>query len=472
MTQRMVFETQLDVLRTADPAVQPATPPRWRTDAGWLVPLFVLFLLKQLFLVAVIGPFTGHDEVDHFYYVARLAAGDGLGVAGETELPPEARRYRTYVADYPNNAEVIQPPLYHALLAPLYAALPDGVAVKLYALRSVSILFGAVTVWLAYLSARLLFPGEVFIRAGVPVFVAFQPQFSFEAAIVNHDILLITLFTLVLYLLLRGLRDGLSRRAKLALGLLGAAGLWTKASFGLVLPVVAVAVLLAWRDARRSRRELLADWAWTVGLPVALALPWFVRSFLLYGDPTGAQRLREIPEYGEQAQGYWEMVSEAAFWRDRLQDFWGNYGWRLVPFDLFDYQIIGWIWAAAGIGLLALLVRGLIARLGRRRWAAAPVFTRLQRRGLGLLALSVLLLLYGVLYVGTIQFTQSRFIFPAMVGIATLTLVGAGRWLPARVRPLGLPVLVAALMALNAVVALRYLIPFYVGPGGGAMIDP
>ena len=455
-------------------AVAPAARVGWRRDAPWLVPLMVLFLVKQLLLVALLGPFTGHDEVDHFYYVVRIAAGEGLGVVGEVDLPDEAAPYRAYVADYPSNAEMIQPPLYHATLALLDLAVPGGTLRELYALRLVSVVIGLAVVWLAYLTARLLFPTDPFIRAGVPIFVSLQPQFSFEAAIVNHDILLILLFSLVLYLLLRGLRDGLGRRGKIGLGLLGGAGLWTKVSFGLALPVIAVGVYLTWRGSGRSLRALVGDWVVTCGMPVILALPWFARSFWLYGDPTGAQRLREIPDYGDQAQGWWEMMSAPAFWRDRLHDFWGNYGWRLIPFDLPDYRIIGWVWALAGVGLLGLLARGLGLRLARRlgRPAGAPAFSQLQRRGLGLLAFSVVLLVFAVLYVGTIQFTQSRFIFPAMIGIATLTLVGIDRWLPMRVRSYGLVLLVVALLALNVAVALRYLIPYYYGPGGGAAISP
>src|SRR5262245_45436640 len=108
-------------------------------DRRWLTPLLVVFVLKGLLLVAVIGPFTGHDEVDHFYYVARLAHGDGLGVVGKVDLPPQAAPYRAYVADFPHNAEVIQPPLYHVLLVPLYWLAPGGDENRLYVLRLASV---------------------------------------------------------------------------------------------------------------------------------------------------------------------------------------------------------------------------------------------------------------------------------------------------------------------------------------------
>ena len=59
-----------------------------------MAPLLLLFVIKGLLLVAIVGPFTGHDEVDHYYYVARLAHGNGLGVVGKVALPPEERRIK------------------------------------------------------------------------------------------------------------------------------------------------------------------------------------------------------------------------------------------------------------------------------------------------------------------------------------------------------------------------------------------
>src|SRR5687768_4447874 len=114
----------------AAPPVAPTITAETRRDRGrddrWLAPLLVLFTLKGILLVLVVGPFSGHDEVDHFYYVERLATGNGLGVVGEVDLPAAAAPYRAFVADFPTNAEVIQPPLYHALLVPLYLATPGG----------------------------------------------------------------------------------------------------------------------------------------------------------------------------------------------------------------------------------------------------------------------------------------------------------------------------------------------------------
>lgn len=443
-----------------------------RSDMGWLTPLFALFIAKQLLLIAIVGPFTGHDEVDHFYYTARFADGDGLGVVGEERLPDTAAPYEAYVADYPFNAEVIQPPLYHVLLAPLYKAIPGGALTRLYVLRAVSVMLGAMSLWLVYLIARTVFRDVPFLRIGMPVFVAFQPQFSFEAAIVNHDVLVILLFTLTGFLIQRGLRREFTWLLSLLLGLTIAAGLWTKVSFGLIFPMVGAALLFAAYDERRARQPWLRTVLWrlcfTVILPLVLIMPWFVRSYYLYGDPTGAQRLREIPEYGEQAQGYREMATSAAFWQGRLEDFWGNYGWRQVPFDPAMYQLIWLAWAISALGLLALAWRSI-----SRRWTGGPaIMSRYQARSLAIWSVAIVSVVYGVLYIGTIQFTQSRFAFPAMAGFAMLTLLGWVVWIPRRFRLSGLLMVITLLTLLNVLVTIRYLIPYYYGPGGGAVIAP
>jgi 4-amino-4-deoxy-L-arabinose transferase-like glycosyltransferase len=454
-------------MTSRDPAFGPRVDGvRNAADRRWLTPLLVLFVVKGLLLVAIVGPFTGHDEVDHLYYVARLAHGHGLGVVGKVPLPPAAAGYRAYVADFPNNAEVIQPPLYHLLMVPIYWLTPGGDVTRLYGIRIASVALGTGVVWLAYLTASLVFPDDLWMRAGVPIAVALQPQFAFEAAIVNHDILVIALSTLLLYLLLRWYQTGYTTRRFLWLGLIAGAGLWTKASFGLVLPVVAVAVALSWRRYRGSGRELAASLLSSCGLALAIATPWFARSLWYYGDPTGARRLHEIPDYGAQASSLGSMIFSSIFWRSRLEDFWGNYGWRLVPFDPRVYTAIDLVWAVAGLGLVVLAAREIHARLRRR----ASALSSFQWTALGMLALWLVLVVAGVLYVGTIQFTQSRFAFPGMVAFAVFSVLGLAQVVPRRLRLLLAPTLFALLMALNAITAVRFLIPYYYGTSGATVL--
>jgi 4-amino-4-deoxy-L-arabinose transferase-like glycosyltransferase len=423
----------------------------------------VFFVAKGIMLAIIIGPFTGHDEVDHFFYIQRLAQGEGLGHFGSVMLPKEAAPYEAYVADFPYNAEVIQPPLYHLLLAPVYALLPGDIFAKLFVLRMVSLLLGAAVVLLSFALAAELFPNEFAVRAGTPIFVALQPQFSFEAAIVNHDILVILLATLLIWLTVTWSATGLTRRQLLWLGAISGLGIVTKTSFGLMLPVLAIAILLAERRRGISLRRSLRFVLLPLGVALLIALPWFVRSLWLYGDPTGAKELRSIPGFAEQAQGVQAMLRSPVFWRSRLEDFWGNYGWRLIPFDPGTYRAIYATWAIAVVGWIALATRVTVALVRGRR---TQLLTARQRDGLTVVAVWSAAMIAGVIYVGTIQFTQSRFAFPAMAAFGMLTSVGYAQLLPARQRWLVPPLMFGVLFALNVVTAIRFLIPFYAGHGG------
>ena len=447
-------------------------------DVVFLAILLVFFVIKQILLVYLIGPFLGHDEVDHFYYIQRLAAGHGLGVVGNVELPAYAQPYQRFVADYPLNSEVIQPPLYHFLLAQLDRLSALGTLASLYEFRLVSVLFGAMVVALSWLIARQIFPQDRAIPAGCAVFVALQPQFSFEAAIVNHDILIILLITLVCYLVFGGTASGFGWRRALVLGAVGAAGLWTKVNFGLILPVVAIGLVLAswsrWQtalpDTRRAiGRGLVVNLGLAILLPLVAILPWFVRNVHLYGDPTGASRLQEISDYGLSASTYREMIFSASHWRGLLDDFWGNFGWREIPLDHGLDIAIYLVWLVAGLGALGFVLRQAGAVVLRRpRWRVVDSY---QTTCLGLSLLTIGLMIFGVLYVGTLQFTQARFAFPAMFAFGLFTVIGFMAWLPARWRWVIPPLLLLAMIVLNVDIALRFLIPYFAGPGGGALIE-
>src|SRR5262249_3823491 len=155
------------------------------------------------------------------------------------------------------------------------------------------------------------------------------------------------------------------------------------------------------------------------------------------------------PDYGAQASSLGSMLFSGVFWRGRLEDFWGNYGWRLVPFDPRVFNTVDLIWAVAGIGLLVMAGGGIVAVMRGRPSA----FSRFQWTGIGLLTLWVVLMVAGVLYVGTIQFTQSRFAFPGMVAFAVLSMLGFGQVVPQRARPMLAPTLFVLMMVLQTVMA-------------------
>ena len=89
---------------------------------------------------------------------------------------------------------------------------------QMTALRFIAIPFGLLAVIGTWLIARTLFPRSSFIAITASAFVAFQPQLSYEASMINNDILVIGLGAMLLALLVRGMRFGFPRRLVIAIG--------------------------------------------------------------------------------------------------------------------------------------------------------------------------------------------------------------------------------------------------------------
>jgi hypothetical protein len=133
------------------------------------------------------------------------------------------------------------------------------------------------------------------------------------------------------------------------------------------------------------------------------------------------------------------MVSFATI---SFHSFWAQFGWMAIPAPSTLY----WAW-----GALTLL--GLAGLILRRHMLRQPPW----------LLLVGTIIAAWLAYVGYnfvfLQF-QGRYLFPALVPLATLVVAGWTAWLPARLRVTGALLLGGVLLGLNAYALLRVL-----GPG-------
>jgi hypothetical protein len=240
------------------------------------------------------------------------------------------------------NHESTQPPLYYFVAACWYRvgkSLGLGGRHVLYWLRFLDVVLIGLLTWLAYVTARTVFPDRAFLRLGVPLLIAFFPQDSMY--LVNNDVLLPLTggaAFLCLLLLCRGPSRGYAFHA--ATGLLVAASILVKFSSVALLPVGAG--MIGW-----------SVWRWrrTPGLSVELAkgvvalaaafLPvaaWATRNYFVLGDVTGSAikarylgwTLKPIaawpshPIFGARGLLIFLRETMATFWRGELV-------WALKP---------------------------------------------------------------------------------------------------------------------------------------------
>ena len=480
----------------------------WPVARQYLAVLLIIFAVKQAFNVVVFPPFTGHDEVVHYAYIRTVATEHRVPVIPDLEewqeawsarrpmetdyLPTELYQYCRYVLDwnyctdpryidnpprgvtlsgelFPHGWQYAanHPPLYYLLMTPIYLAI-DGVSLETqqYILRAAAIPIGLVIVLLTYLIAGLLFPADRLIKAVAPTFVAFQTQVSYEAAMINNDIVLIAIFTLLIYMLIRGIRSGFTLHMAAAIGLVLGLGLLTKGSMIGAVPLIAFA-FVAGEGPRRVKR-----WLALGGVSVAaaglVAWPWFAFLYRTYGNLTGLEQIKALQfkwTYRFQdAPSFFDLLFNRGrfgegFAQLRWRETWGEFGWRLIHLDT-------WLLAAIGVPLLVLAVTA-IAALVRASWQR---FRRIGEAGLSREQVLGLWLLIGVAlisYAAMVEFgttfalTQARYYFQAVGAVAIVIAYGLSVLVPRSWRPYASGVFLALMVTANLVIYTQYVIPYW-----------
>ncbi len=260
----------------------------------------------------------GPDESQHLQYVRYLAEGHGLPVM---RWPPE-----TNIA----SQESAQPPVYYALVAtltfwsdrapvvkwgasvldgllgavyrrgwthPLDAAFfgaprslwPQASVVSGYAARLPSLLFGLLALVILFAVLRRL-TDDPWSALAATAWLGWNTNYTFVHAFITPDALIALLAATTLGLMLTALRRGLQGREPVGLG--GLLGLLVLTKLNGLALVAATGLALVAMPRPRSERLRAAV---NVGLVLFLVAGWwFVRNWVLYGEPTGLRMMAAI----------------------------------------------------------------------------------------------------------------------------------------------------------------------------------
>jgi len=336
------------------------------------------------------------------------------------------------------------PPLYHALAVPAYAAAADAPTFldRLGAMRLVSALLAAVTAAGVFAFLRELLPRHPSAWAAGALAAGLQPVFRFVAGGVNSDNGLFAVSAWLLAALLRALRHGLTARRAAAIGALCGLGMVTKLTFAGLLPAAALGVALAaWRRGRAG----LAPAALALGLAVApfalyLALNAGVWDRVLLGADAASGPATEVSLAGRLSYLWQSWLPRLPFMTDLLpgslpawslwfQPFIGRFGWLEVRFPMWGYQLAAVLCAPLALGALLTLVRRRRRVLGRAREALVCL------AAIGGLVSIIAFAAYGYRSSTGFQFEQGRYLLPLLalyagaLGLALLAV--PARWRPA-----------------------------------------
>ncbi|HEY74244.1 MAG TPA: DUF2142 domain-containing protein [Thermoflexia bacterium] len=401
-----------------------------KTALGCLLLLFGVIGLTYSLVTPV---FEAPDEVWHYAYVRYLA---------------EERALPALIGDASGaHQEVAQPPLYYAVAALVSGLasdddLPDlmwhnpgfgyqaggavndnknmlihtgrerfpwrGAVLAVRLARFVSLGFGLLTVWATWGLGREAFPQRLALALGAAAAVAFHPQFLFISGVTSNDSAAAALSTAALWAIARAANRGITFRRSLAIGLLLGLAAMTKTSALLLVPLAAITLILASRQASLG----IGHWALVIVPAFAVGGWWYLRNALLYGDPFGFRVHADTP-WGRPAPASLDtLIAEMP----RLyRSFWGAFGWGHV-------ELPAWVYLALGAILLASLIG----------WGGALMTRRTTGRGrILLLALAwwMLVLVALLQWMRQVQAPHGRLLFPAIGAFAVL-LVGGWASLP------------------------------------------
>lgn len=457
----------------------------------------ITFALGLIYL-AVIPPWGGPDEPRHYEY-ARLLYEKGRLVSwsdadkkimaeivrsmdavgywkwgvsawkpdGVSPLPDD------FAKIYPQNAHQLhQPPLaYLAYLIPLELTSGRSITAQLYAMRLLSIALNVAVVLAAYYAGRELFRDDPTLALALPIFVMLLPQHLFLHSTVMNDHLVEAALAWMFVLLVRVFRLGLSLPRAVGLLLCVAIGLGAKRSGMYALPILGLAFLAYsfthWGGARLSTSQksmrlaltvimltlgavgLLYVWNWTqVNQPQLY--DYIVRLFLF------------LPTEQFPFESYERILSPAAlplyasYLKYLFISTWGHFGWMNITLGVQAY----WLFAALSIFAFVGLV-----------WFAfktLPQWEAWRRAVLFVFGASVLIAL-GTIIALEVRFwdlgwggdPQGRYLFPVLIPLATLFLLGLRGFIPRARYVWWFAIITIALVLYNLAALLIFIVPFY-----------
>jgi 4-amino-4-deoxy-L-arabinose transferase-like glycosyltransferase len=326
--------------------------------------------------------------------------------------------------------------------------------------RVMSVLMGAVTIWVIYRVGREVFPDQPEMAIGAAGLAAFIPEFLFISGAVNDDNAASLFGALALWTIMRIVREGFNLRRCVGLGVALGLGWLSKLTMVALIPTAGLVVaLVAWRN--RSWRAVLLWGLVVFGVAALFIAPWSVRQYSLHGDPIGLSQ--EMEGFGEPDH----PPSLADLWPDLYwlhTSFWGRLGANQVPLAGWIYIVLDVITLLALTGFVQLLIR-------RRGFLQSPVSNfhspfakRFQQ--FAILAIAFLLTFVPMAARRLLRPMPNfgRYLFPVLPAIVLLLFTGLAVWLPRRRRASLAVGATVAMLVLGIAALVFFLAPAYARP--------
>ena len=293
-----------------------------------VIALILLATLNALLWSFVTRPGSGGpDEVSHFGVVGKMVATGGL--AEFDGYGPGA------FSGGPVRAQVAHEITPNAFAIPVAAVIgligSDDFAFNVHVARLFSVALYPATLWLAFLTFRRIFPDSSMGPVWGVTVMATVPMFTLVHSYYTNDTPAIAAGTLATYSIVRAAQSRFARRDVLLVGAaLGLVGLHKYTGF-VAFPAFAVALLWSlWRQPSRLLRTAVL----VLGIATAICSWWYIRNWVLYGDPIGVAFTQAAVDASGAAPtpprtrglSPIEFLQESNWLGENFATFWAGYG--------------------------------------------------------------------------------------------------------------------------------------------------
>lgn len=440
-----------------------------------LIIIVSLVFIRGLIYALLIPVDRTPDEIHHFMLVkakqlalnhryaeeeARTAA--QILLTRENLLYPESTIQRS-LADF-EGAHLPEPPLsrqlYYLSTACILQILSfENIRDEIYVIRGFSIILGALVVLLSFLTARELFPNNLFIVIGVPVLIAFIPQFSAMNGSINNDKLAEFFVSLFFLLIVKIFKQGMSAvYFGGGIGMIGLA-LLGKRSAHIIIPLFLIFLMVYyWKPSLGLRMHLVF-----MGGALGVALGWYVLMKYCYTfEKFFAEHVIWVWAYNIQEMFFRpELISVESlkyyvkFFIVLYWSFWGVFGYMTIHLHHFWYILVAWMQCLALVGLAGFVWQVKLKHLVVERWIIKSLY---------LFAVSIIFAVVVpfvrsvVMRPGNAALSQGRYLFPVIIPISLLTILGLSVIIPSRYRPVAGIAAIIGLIVLDSICLSKYLL--------------
>ena len=284
--------------------------------------------------------FTYHPE-----YKIKYAEGyDGIFEDTIRNLPKTAR------SELVKNEATQNPPLYYFLGSIVYKFFYNSdLFIRVFAVRIMSALIFLATIFLSYKIGTIIFKDDKFLPIILASLVAFKPMLVFSSTGTLPDSSVNLLFTIIIFLSLKILKEGLQKKTAIFLIAVIIIGVMTRQQFLLSVPIILMSLFLYTVLTKKGRKTLF------VFLFIVILLMIF--SSLFTSIPLlNNFRIQEFTSikfgrfFEPELLRYLSQVLSQLY-KETFAWYWGVYKWLSLTLPLEYYRFIKFILVISLVGV-------------------------------------------------------------------------------------------------------------------------